>query len=174
MVFGERNPSTLNALVFFLAIIGTLMAPGLAFPNSKGEKAGQAFFGGMTMLSMLLIFIKGTAYGGLSARILLGVNKLLSAGGAILTPPNKSLQHNIQFHILRFIANIMLLVAFLKAQNAFSCFTENAQALLSETFLPTISVSVVSGWILHFFFISKISANDNDYVHSHSIKLTAL
>ena len=160
MVFGAENPSMLNFLVFFIAIVGTLMAPGLAFPNSKGEKSAQAFFGGMTMLSMLLIFVKGTVYGGISARIFLGMNKLLSAAGAIVTPPTKSLKHNIQFHILRFIANILLLIAILMSLDENGCFTGEAEKEISGFFLPTIAGSVICGWVLHFFFISKIGATE--------------
>lgn len=149
MVIGPDNAKLLNVVTFFLGIVGTLIAPGMAFPNSKAEKIGQAYFGGTTILSMLFIFFQGTAFGGEHVKLFLAGNKLMSAVGAILTPPNKSLRTNIQFHILRFIANIMLLTAYLSAQGESSCFPQKAEAQISPNLIPAVGASVVIGWMYH-------------------------
>ena len=98
---------------------------------------------------MAIIFFTGTTYGGDSTRLLPSRSKLFSAVGAIFTPPNVSLRNNIQFHILRLIANIMVIAAYLTAHAESSCFPQEAEAQISDKLLATLGVSVAAGWALH-------------------------
>lgn len=155
MVLGSSNAELLNAIVFALVVVCPLFAPGLAFEGTKQQKIGNIFFGATTVISMLIIFFTGTAYGGEKTKLLLSGSKLLSAAGAILTPPNVSLKNNIQFHILRLIANIMVIMAYLAAHAESSCFPQEAGAQISDKLLQTLGVSVAAGWALHLTIGSK-------------------
>lgn len=148
MVLGSSNADLLNKVVFALVLSGPVFAPGLAFDGTQ-QKIGNMYFGVTTLISMVIIFFTGTAYGGDSTRLLLSGSKLCSALGAILTPPNVSLRNNIQFHILRLIANIMVIAAYLTAHAESSCFPQEAATQVSDQLLPTLGVSVAAGWALH-------------------------
>ena len=147
MVLGPSNADLLNKVVFALVLSGPVFAPGLAFGGTQ-QSIGNIYFGATTLISMVIIFLTGTAYGGDTTRILLSGSKLFSALGAIFTPPNVSLQNNIQFHILRLIANIMVIVAYLTAHSESSCFPQEGEAQISDKLLPTLGVSVAAGWAL--------------------------
>ena len=148
MGLGSSNADLLNKVVFAVVLTGPLFAPGLAFGGTQ-QNIGNMYFGATTLISMLIIFFTGTAYGGDSTRLLLSGSKLFSAVGAIFTPPNVSLRNNIQFHILRLIANIMVIAAYLTAHDESSCFPQEAEAQISDKLLPTLGASVAAGWALH-------------------------
>ena len=148
MVLGSSNAYLLNKVVFALVLSGPVFAPGLAFSCTQ-QSIGNMYFAATTLISMAIIFFTGTTYGGDSTRLLPSRSKLFSAVGAIFTPPNVSLRNNIQFHILRFIANIMVLVAYLTAHAESSCFPQEAEAQISDKLLATLGVSVAAGWALH-------------------------
>ena len=148
MGLGSSNADLLNKVVFAVVLTGPLFAPGLAFSGTQ-QNIGNMYFGATSLISMLIIFFTGTAYGGDSTRLLLSGSKLFSAVGAIFTPPNVSLRNNIQFHILRLIANIMVITAYLTAHAESSCFPQEAEAQISDKLLPTLGVSVAAGWALH-------------------------
>jgi hypothetical protein len=148
MVLGSSNAELLNTVVFALAIACPLFAPGMAFDGTQA-KVGNIFFGGSTLISMIIVFMAGCAHGGDKTKLLLAGSKLMSAVGAIITPPNVSLRTNIQFHILRFFANCMVVVAYLTAHDESSCFPQEAEAQISSKLLPTLGASVAAGWALH-------------------------
>jgi len=147
MVLGTTNAKALNMTVFALAIVGPLLAPAMAFPGTK-DKAGISYFAA-TFISMICILVFGCAHGGTQAKLLLSGNKLASVVGLILTPPSGGLRKSTQFHILRFIANCMVLASYLKAQSVSPCFPQEAGAQISSMLVPTLGVSVCAGWILN-------------------------
>jgi hypothetical protein len=131
-------------IVFDLAIVGPLIAPGMAFPGTQ-DKAGIMFSGAATGILMISIFVFGCAYGGTQTKLLLSGNKLMSVVGLIFTPPSGGLRKSTQFHILRFIANCMVLASYLKAQSVLPCFPQEAETQVSSKLLPTLGVSVCVG-----------------------------
>ena len=143
MVLGTTHAKTLNMIVFGLAIVGPLLAPGMAFPGTK-DKTGISFFAA-TFISMISILVFGCAYGGTQTKLLLSGNKLMSVVGLIFTPPSGGLRKSTQFHILRFIANCMVLASYLKAQSVLPCFPQEAETQVSSKLLPTLGVSVCVG-----------------------------
>jgi len=142
--------------MFSLATICPLVAPGLAFPG-KQQTIGNIFFGATTIISMLIIFFKGCAYGGDQVKYLLAGSKLMSALGAIFTPPNKSLRNNIQFHCLRFVANCMVVASYFLSQSESPCFPQESEEQISSKLLPALGASVFLGWIVNVSVSSKSS-----------------
>lgn len=153
MVLGTTDAKKLNMVVFALAIAGTLVAPGMAFPGTK-DKAGPSFFAA-TFISMICILVFGSAHGGTQTKLLLAGNKLASVVGLIVTPPSGGLRKSTQFHILRFTANCMVIASYLKAQSESPCFPQEAEAQVSSMLLPTLGASICVGWILHLNLASK-------------------
>ena len=149
MVIGTGKSGLLNKFVFFLGIVGVINAPGMAFPKTPGQTVAQGFFFGSTVLSMILIFFRGAAFGGAKTTYYLALNKASSAFGLILTPPNISLRNNIQFHILRLIANILVISAYLNATAESPCFPQEAESLISSMFMPLLLLAGVGGWVFH-------------------------
>ena len=149
MVIGTQNANILNKLVFFLGIVGVLIAPGLAFPKSTREKIGQGYFVIASFISLILIWVYGTEFGGAKTTSFLVLNKASSIIGVAVTPPNKSLQNNIQFHILRLIANILVIIGYLNATAESPCFPQEAESMISPKFLPALGIATATGWAFH-------------------------
>lgn len=67
-----------------------------------------------------------------------------------LPPPNRSVRNNVQFHILRFIANCMLVASYLLSHSESPYFPQESEAKISPKLLvPALGASVGLGWMLH-------------------------
>jgi len=162
MVIGTGDAELLNGVVFFLAIVGPLLAPGLALQGLQ-KTVAIVYFGGMTVVSMIIILKSGIAHGGTIATYLLAANKLSSAAASILTPPDKGLRNNIQFHVLRFIGNCMLTYAYVLSTDESSCFPQEAGAQISPKLLPAFGASAGLGLMLQLHLNTK-SAEKRTYM----------
>ena len=164
MVVGTKNASLLNELVVFLGVVGVFIAPGLAFPKSIGEMIGQGYFGLATLISLILIWVNGTEFGGVLTTSCLVLNKASSTIGVLVTPPNKSLRNNIQFHILRLIANILVIIGYLNATAESPCFPQEAESKISSEFVPALVIGAVAGWAFHLIINASSEKSDKGKV----------
>jgi hypothetical protein len=143
MVLGTDNAKLLNYITFFLVIFCPLVAPGLFF----GKKLAGAILGGLVLISLIVVSVFGCAYGGPKATVFLAGSKLLLFAAYYFTPPDKSLQSNIAFHILRTFCVAMVLVSFEAARAESPCFAQEAESQISTFVLPAMAGSVLLGWI---------------------------
>jgi hypothetical protein len=143
MVLGADNAKLLNNITFFLVIFCPLVAPGLFF----GKKLAGAILGGLVLTSLIVVSIFGCAYGGTKATIFLAGSKLLLFVAYYVTPPGKSLQNNIVFHILRTLCVSFVLVSFEYARAESPCFAQEAESQISTFVLPTMAGSVLLEWM---------------------------
>jgi len=148
MVFATSEADFLNRIVFGISIIGAFMAPGMFMaPGTATRKAAILWNGGSTVLSMVIILKTGTAFGGAKTTYYLALNKASSFIGSILTPPDGGLQNNIQYHMLRFIANVLVILGYINATDESSCFPQEAGAKISDKLAPTLVAAAAAGWV---------------------------
>jgi len=147
MVFATSEADFLNKIVFGISIIGAFVAPGMFMSGTAAEKAVRTYNAGLTFLSMVIILKTGTAFGGSKTTYYLALNKASTTFGAFLSPPNGGLRNNIQYHVLRFIANVLLIQGYLNATGESSCFPQEAGVKISDKLAPTLVAAAAAGWV---------------------------
>lgn len=149
MIIATRNVTLLNIFVFFIGITGAFLSPGMFFPKTMNERVAQLYFVASTFISMIMYLVFRTGFGGSKTTYMLAFNKFTSSFGVVVTPPDKSLRNNIQFHILRLIANILVIIGYLNAAAEFPCFPLQAEANVSSKFMPALFIAAIAGWVFH-------------------------
>jgi hypothetical protein len=119
--------------------------------------------GGLVLISLIVVSIfecayggtKATFYGGTKATLFLAASKLLLFAAYYFTPPDKSLQSNIVFHIRRTFCVAFVLVSFEYARSESPCFAQEAESQISTFVFPTLAASVLLGWTVNALTASK-------------------
>lgn len=149
MIIATRSVTFLNIFVFLIGLSGAFLSPGMFFPKTINEKVAQLYFVASTFISMIMYLVFRTAFGGSKTTYMLAFNKFTSTFGVVVTPPDKSLRNNIQFHILRLIANILVIIGYLNAAAESPCFPHEAESNVSSKFMPALFIAAIAGWVFH-------------------------